>query len=48
VDDRIVPPADGRKGEIVTVPDVGHLTPIEAPAAVANAVAAAVDLRARI
>ena len=40
-DDRIVPAADGRAGEIVTLPAVGHLTPIEAPAAVASAVAAA-------
>jgi pimeloyl-ACP methyl ester carboxylesterase len=40
-DDRIVPAADGRRGEIVTLPAVGHLTPIEAPAAVAEAVAAA-------
>ena len=30
-DDRIVPPIDGRTGEIVTLPDVGHLMPIEAP-----------------
>ena len=41
-DDRIVAPTDGRKGEIVTVPGVGHLTPIEAPAAIAAAVAAAI------
>ncbi len=40
-DDRIVPPAEGRRGQIVTLPDVGHLTPIEAPAAIAGAVAAA-------
>jgi pimeloyl-ACP methyl ester carboxylesterase len=40
-DDRIVAAADGRKGEIVTLPDVGHLTPIEAPAAVARAIVAA-------
>ena len=40
-DDRIVPPAEGRRGEIVTLADVGHLTPIEAPGAVADAVAAA-------
>jgi pimeloyl-ACP methyl ester carboxylesterase len=40
-DDRIVAPSDGRKGEIVTVPDVGHLTPIEAPGAIAAAMAAA-------
>jgi pimeloyl-ACP methyl ester carboxylesterase len=41
-DDRIVPPADGRAGEVVTLPGVGHLTPIEAPAAVAGAVTAAI------
>jgi pimeloyl-ACP methyl ester carboxylesterase len=41
-DDRIVAPTDGRKGQIVTVQDVGHLTPIEAPAAVADAVATAI------
>jgi pimeloyl-ACP methyl ester carboxylesterase len=40
-DDRIVRPADGRPGEIVTLPGVGHLTPIEAPGAVADAVTAA-------
>jgi pimeloyl-ACP methyl ester carboxylesterase len=40
-DDRIVAPTDGRSGEIVTLPGVGHLMPIEAPAAVADAVAAA-------
>ena len=40
-DDRIVAAADGRKGAITTLPDVGHLTPIEAPAAVADAIAAA-------
>jgi len=45
-DDRIVAPAEGRRGEIVTAPDVGHLTPIEAPAAVANAVAAAMGVAA--
>ncbi len=33
---------NGRTGEIVTLPDVGHLTPIEAPAAVAEAVTAAI------
>src|SRR6478735_10800833 len=38
--DRIVPPTDGRAGAIVTLPDVGHLIPIEAPAAVADAVTA--------
>jgi pimeloyl-ACP methyl ester carboxylesterase len=40
-DDRILPAADGRKGEILTLPAVGHLTPIEAPAAVASAIVAA-------
>ena len=41
-DDRIVPP-DRRAapGEIVTLPDVGHLVPIEAPGAVAEAIVAA-------
>jgi pimeloyl-ACP methyl ester carboxylesterase len=39
-DDRIVPAVADRKGEIVTLADVGHLIPIEAPAAVADAVAA--------
>ncbi len=39
-DDRIVPPAarGDRPGEIVTIPDAGHLLPIEAPAAIAAAV----------
>jgi len=41
-DDRIVSPPADRPGAIVTLPDVGHLTPIEAPAAVAAAVAAAI------
>jgi pimeloyl-ACP methyl ester carboxylesterase len=41
-DDRIVTAVAGRPGEIVTLPDVGHLTPIEAPGAVAEAVAAAI------
>jgi pimeloyl-ACP methyl ester carboxylesterase len=40
-DDRIVPAAPGRGGEIVTLPDVGHLVPIEAPAAIAEVVLAA-------
>jgi pimeloyl-ACP methyl ester carboxylesterase len=40
-DDRIVPATEGRKGQIVTLPEVGHLTPIEAPAAVAATIAAA-------
>jgi pimeloyl-ACP methyl ester carboxylesterase len=39
-DDRIVPATDGRAGAIITLPDVGHLVPIEAPAAVADAVVA--------
>jgi pimeloyl-ACP methyl ester carboxylesterase len=39
-DDRIVtPPGTGRPGEVRTVPGVGHFVPIEAPAAVAAAVA---------
>ena len=40
-DDRIVPTASRgqRPGEIVTVPDAGHLLPIEAPAAIAALVA---------
>ncbi len=40
-DDRIIPrrPApEHRRGEIVTVPDAGHLLPIEAPAAIAGLV----------
>lgn len=41
-DDRIVPGTDGRPGAIVTLPDVGHLLPIEAPAAVADAVVATI------
>src|SRR4029079_18211134 len=40
-DDRIVPATDDRAGAIARLPDVGHLIPIEAPAAVAEAVAAA-------
>src|SRR5437762_6237219 len=40
-DDRIVAPPEGRKGAIVTLPDVGHLVPLEAPAAVTAAVVAA-------
>jgi pimeloyl-ACP methyl ester carboxylesterase len=40
-DDAIVAPAPERRGELVTLPAVGHLTPIEAPAAVANAIATA-------
>jgi pimeloyl-ACP methyl ester carboxylesterase len=41
-DDRIVPAVAGRRGEIVTLPDVGHLTPLEAPAAIADVVAASI------
>jgi pimeloyl-ACP methyl ester carboxylesterase len=39
-DDAMVPGAcgDGRPGSVVTVPDAGHLLPIEAPAAIAEAV----------
>jgi pimeloyl-ACP methyl ester carboxylesterase len=40
-DDRIVPATPGRSGEIVTLRDVGHLIPIEAPGAVAEVVGAA-------
>jgi pimeloyl-ACP methyl ester carboxylesterase len=42
-DDRIVPAAarEGRAGAIITVPDAGHLLPIEAPAAIAEVLAAA-------
>jgi len=40
-DDRIVPAAPGRSGEIVTLPAVGHLIPIEAPTAIAERVLAA-------
>jgi pimeloyl-ACP methyl ester carboxylesterase len=43
-DDRIVAPPDGRAGQILTLPDVGHLTPLEAPAAVATAVIAALGI----
>lgn len=41
-DDQIVPPAlrEGRPGEVMTVPAAGHLLPIEAPAAIAEVVAA--------
>ena len=42
-DDRIVPAIEGRKGAIMTLVDVGHLTPIEAAGSVADAVAAALD-----
>jgi pimeloyl-ACP methyl ester carboxylesterase len=37
-DDRIVPPVAGRPGDVRTLPGVGHLIPIEAPGAVAEAV----------
>jgi pimeloyl-ACP methyl ester carboxylesterase len=39
-DDAIVPGAcrEGRPGSVVSVPDAGHLLPIEAPAAIAEAV----------
>jgi pimeloyl-ACP methyl ester carboxylesterase len=37
-DDRIVPPAAGRPGEVRTLPAAGHLIPIEAPGAVAEIV----------
>lgn len=37
-DDRIVPAVPGRPGEVRTLPDVGHLIPIEAPGAIAEAV----------
>jgi len=46
-DDRIVrivprdPSTDARRGEIVTIPDAGHLLPIEAPGAIAEAIAPA-------
>ena len=38
-DDRIVPAESrhGRRGEVIVVPDAGHLLPIEAPAAIATA-----------
>ncbi|MFL5306492.1 MAG: alpha/beta fold hydrolase [Polyangia bacterium] len=41
-DDRIVPAESrhGRRGEIIVVPDAGHLLPIEAPAAIAAAAVA--------
>jgi pimeloyl-ACP methyl ester carboxylesterase len=38
-DDEIVAPADGRPGEVRRLEGVGHLVPIEAPAAVAEGVA---------
>jgi pimeloyl-ACP methyl ester carboxylesterase len=39
-DDHMSPATDGRPGEIVTVPDAGHLVPIEAPAVIADVVRA--------
>jgi len=42
-DDRITPAAAGRRGSIVTVPDAGHILPIEAPGAIVEAVLRAVD-----
>lgn len=41
-DDRIVPASlrQGRRGEVIEVPDAGHLLPIEAPAAIAAAAVA--------
>jgi pimeloyl-ACP methyl ester carboxylesterase len=38
-DDRIVAPAPGRPGEVRSLEGVGHLVPLEAPEAVAEAVA---------
>src|SRR4029079_2537279 len=40
-DDRIVPPTEGRQGQIVTLPDVGPLAPIQATGSVDGAVNAA-------
>ena len=40
-DDRIVAPASGRPGESSRCPAAGHLLPIEAPGAVAEAVGGA-------
>jgi pimeloyl-ACP methyl ester carboxylesterase len=47
-DDAMVPLAcrEGRPGSVVTVPDAGHLLPIEAPAAIAEAVASAAPIAA--
>jgi pimeloyl-ACP methyl ester carboxylesterase len=39
-DDRIAAPAAGRPGDVSTLPGVGHLVPVEAPAAVAEGVTA--------
>jgi pimeloyl-ACP methyl ester carboxylesterase len=41
-DDRIVLPSAGRAGEVITVSGAGHLLPIEAPGAIAEATLAAV------
>lgn len=38
-DDQIAPPADGRPGQVRRLDGVGHLVPIEAPEAIAEAVA---------
>jgi 3-oxoadipate enol-lactonase len=40
-DDHMSPATEGRPGEIVTVPNAGHLLPIEAPGAIAEVVRAA-------
>ena len=47
-DDAMVPGAcrDGRPGSVVSVPDAGHLLPIEAPAAIAEAIAGATPIAA--
>ncbi|HTB60958.1 MAG TPA: alpha/beta fold hydrolase [Polyangia bacterium] len=47
-DDAIVPGAcrEGRRGSVVSVPDAGHLLPIEAPAAIAEAIPRAVPIDA--
>ncbi|MDB4983376.1 MAG: hypothetical protein JWM82_4128 [Myxococcales bacterium] len=42
-DDAIVPPAEGRPGDVRRLEGVGHLVPIEAPEAIAEAVAQAFD-----
>ncbi len=47
-DDAMVPAAcrGGRPGRVVTIPDAGHLLPIEAPAAIAEAIASATAIEA--
>jgi len=47
-DDAIVPLAcrQGRRGSVVSIPDAGHLLPIEHPAAIAEAVASAAPIDA--